>query len=549
MTLALQSKDTWLKSAHLTKHPGYVAEIERRQVLVEKCHESRLFRRREIQACALNCSYWINNWVWTFDPREEPNDFPFRLFEKQEEFVNFLVKAIEDNENTHTEKSRDMGATWIACAVTVWIWLHRPGWLQRWGSVTATDVDDFTVDSVFGKLRYIVERLPEFWVPSRTFAQKAYNQKQKLVHPINRNVILGEACGLKFGRGGRARVSWLDEFAHVMHSEAAWAAVKQSCKSNNAISTPNVLIPPDHNMFHWLRHKSSLRKFRLHWRDDPRKDQAWYDKEKSEMKEWQVAQEIDISYEPHLEGRIFHNYDESLHVAKKEIQADPVLEQVAFWDFGFGVHMALGLAQIRKLPRPGAVVEVWNYLQMTEKDIDFFLHLLYEPDVPPEYYHCRREEQAAIKAFMAKLPQDYQPDHYGDFAGTQRTANSRRSCRDAIEDKSGKRFHCTVRQDYLWRVECATDMFKPCPQPSHGPELRRYVGKVQISPELEKLKQCFRNYVWDNPLKGKPQPKIDEYSHGATAFEFLAINRFPKDRVRDRRGRRRKSVIVQENFR
>jgi hypothetical protein len=42
--------------------------------------------------------------------------------------------------------------------------------------------------------------------------------------------------------------------------------------------------------------------FTFHWRDDPRKDQAWYDKQVNDLDPVTLAQEIDINYSASVEG-------------------------------------------------------------------------------------------------------------------------------------------------------------------------------------------------------------------------------------------------------
>src|SRR5258705_12891192 len=63
---------------------------------------------------------FINHWCVTFDPRnasgETPAKLPLILFAKQADLVAFLWGCLKDEECGLIEKSRDMGATWVACA-------------------------------------------------------------------------------------------------------------------------------------------------------------------------------------------------------------------------------------------------------------------------------------------------------------------------------------------------------------------------------------------------------------------------------------------------
>ena len=72
---------------------------------------------------------FILDWVFTYDPRnvgtEFPPNMPFCLFERQIDMIQFVYEALEDKEKGLWEKSRDYGATWVACGLSVWAWFYR----------------------------------------------------------------------------------------------------------------------------------------------------------------------------------------------------------------------------------------------------------------------------------------------------------------------------------------------------------------------------------------------------------------------------------------
>jgi phage terminase large subunit len=117
-------------------NPDYKAEFERRLR-----NKNKLVADPKVRALILahytNCPIdWINDWCVTFDPRNTaptPRLLPFMLFPRQEEFVLFLKSCLDDKESGLVEKARDMGATWLCCAFSVWLWLFRPGTVVGWG--------------------------------------------------------------------------------------------------------------------------------------------------------------------------------------------------------------------------------------------------------------------------------------------------------------------------------------------------------------------------------------------------------------------------------
>jgi phage terminase large subunit len=195
---------------------------------------------------------FINHWCTTFDPRlagtGKPTYMPFVLFERQALLVEFLKECIQHKESGLLEKSRDMGATWIACAVAVILFLFWDGSTVGWGS-RKEDLVDRRGDpnSIFQKMRVIVEKLPPFFLP-KGFSPKMHMAHMRFVNPENGSTIVGE-CGDDIGRGGRSTCTLLDEAAHLEHQESVDAALSANTDCQIMISSVNGLG----NVFHRRR--------------------------------------------------------------------------------------------------------------------------------------------------------------------------------------------------------------------------------------------------------------------------------------------------------
>ena len=165
---------------------------------------------------------FINHWSTTYDPRvaggDTPTRMPFVLFSRQAELVNFLVACLDADTSGLIEKARDMGATWICCAFSVWLWLFRPGSSIGWGSRKEQLVDRIgDPDSIFEKMRLTVMGLPrEFWPVG--FRVNDHLSYMKFVNPENGATITGES-GDNIGRGGRKLIYFKDESAHYERPE------------------------------------------------------------------------------------------------------------------------------------------------------------------------------------------------------------------------------------------------------------------------------------------------------------------------------------------
>jgi len=258
---------------------------------------------------------FVNDWVSTYDPRNSnkniPTSPPFILFKRQEEFVCFLLECLDQQRDGLVEKARDMGATWICCAFSVWLWLFRPGVSIGWGSRKEILVDRLgDPDSIFEKMRMIIRGLPKFFLPEE-FDIKVHSSFMKIINPENGATIKGEG-GDNIGRGGRSTIYFKDESAHYIRPKKIEAALGDNTNCQIDISSVNGTA----TMFHQKRlsgviwnkeiDTDKLFLFILDWRDHPNKTQEWYNKRKKLAESSGMlalfAQEIDRDAAAAVEG-------------------------------------------------------------------------------------------------------------------------------------------------------------------------------------------------------------------------------------------------------
>ncbi len=244
---------------------------------------------------AHNCVDWINDWAVTFDPRNNPRAsesnpnplprlLPFLLFPRQVEFVQFVLSCLDDKENGLVEKSRDMGATWLCAAISVWLWLFRPGTVIGWGSRKESYVDKMgDPKAVFPKIRQIIENLP-VWMRPNGYRPTIHATYMRIINPSNLCAIIGEA-GESMGRGGRTSIYFKDESAHYEHPEMIEAALGDNTDVQIDMSSVNGSA----NVFYRRRmagevwypefmiERGKTRVFIFDWKDHPKKTQEWHD--------------------------------------------------------------------------------------------------------------------------------------------------------------------------------------------------------------------------------------------------------------------------------
>ncbi|MCK5018041.1 MAG: hypothetical protein KAS32_13375 [Candidatus Peribacteraceae bacterium] len=260
---------------------------------------------------------FINDWCVTYDPRNAQNDLPttmpFITFERQDQFISFLLACLADQEAGLVEKSRDIGATWLSCAFSIWLWLFVPGAAVGWGSRKEALVDKIgDPDSIFEKMRIIINYLPRFFWPVG-FDLKKHATYMRIINPENGATITGEA-GDNIGRGGRKLLYFKDESAHYERPERIEAALADNTNVQIDISsvhgTANIFARRRQAGAIWEPGKEialgTVRVFIFDWRDHPAKDQEWYDrrqkKAESEGLAHVFAQEVDRDYSAAVEG-------------------------------------------------------------------------------------------------------------------------------------------------------------------------------------------------------------------------------------------------------
>jgi phage terminase large subunit len=261
---------------------------------------------------------FIQHWCDTYDPRNagrgKPAYMPFIMFQRQAEFIQFLQACMEAEENGLVEKARDMGATWVCSAFSVWLWRFYPGAAVGWGSRKEQLVDKLgDPDSIFEKMRILIRRLPrEFW--PKGFNEKDHMPFMRILNPENGATITGEA-GDNIGRGGRKLIYFKDEAAHYERPEKIEAALADNTRVQIDISSVNGLG----NVFHRRReagkewsggeaHKGITNIFVMDWRDHPLKDAEWYASRKRKAEADGLAhvfaQEVDRNYAASVDGVI-----------------------------------------------------------------------------------------------------------------------------------------------------------------------------------------------------------------------------------------------------
>lgn len=335
--------------------PDYVAELQRRARLL---NHIRSEPGADVAANAYYANHlhaFVNDWGTTVDPRnarsKTPVVMPFMTFKRQDEFLDFLLACLESEADGLVEKSRDMGATWLCVALSVWLWRYWKGAAVGWGSRKEQLVDKLgDPDSIFEKIRIYIKYLPRELLP-RYFNPKDHLTYMKVINPENGSTITGES-GDNIGRGGRKLIYFKDESAHYEHPESIEAALGDNTNVQIDISSVHGLG----NVFHRRREQGTewnpgqlalgdtVNVFIMDWRDHPAKTQAWHDQRKAKAKAAGLlhlfAQEVDRDYASSVEGVIIPS-----DWIQAAVDAHLKLDYLSGWDdglWGAGLDVADG---------------------------------------------------------------------------------------------------------------------------------------------------------------------------------------------------------------
>ena len=279
-----------------------------RQKVYAQCESDEQARVVNLVLCKSSILYFANVWCWSDDPRLDAGKTktPFVTFPFQDDILTWTVWVIKYRMIAPEEKSRDMGASWMAVIVAVWLALFYKSASSKFMSMKEDDVDDRTLDSLLGKVRYLVNSLPEWMRAGWQEDSPKVDKSMYLKFPDTGSLIKGILSKGTAGRSGRALICFSDEFAMVDDSKSVLDALSEVSNSKIFISTPNGAG----NEFHRMTHEPGVMKKRLYWADHPLKNPEWWKLRNSQpdMDEERMAKEHEIAYETSTAGRVFPQF-------------------------------------------------------------------------------------------------------------------------------------------------------------------------------------------------------------------------------------------------
>lgn len=242
----------------------------------------------------------INDWGVTVDPRVSATGrqaiMPLLLWPKQREWIGWLYDRWKQVEAGTTVKSRDVGISWLAMGFSVAMCTTHDDFGVGFGSEKEDKVDrSGDPDCLFYKGRLFLTYLPREFRGG--WDLKFYSAHMRLTFPDTGSSITGEA-GNNIGRGGRKSVYFVDESAHIPNPKAIDASLSANTDCRQDMSS----VWGTANSFYERAHNPNIKRFDFHWKDDPRKDEAWEVKKRGELDPAIFAAEYDCNFTASVEG-------------------------------------------------------------------------------------------------------------------------------------------------------------------------------------------------------------------------------------------------------
>ncbi len=242
--------------------------------------------QRELKRmCQEDCLFYINTFVWQFNPSKSLHGaaavHPFITFRAQErtivarpethrgDFNRGILWCIDNNKTGALEKSRWQGASWLCLMVEDWLCgFHRHVKILNI-SRNEEAVDDGTTDSLFWKIRYMHDQLPE-WLMGEIETSKLYFKFQD-----TQSENTGTATTKKAGVGGRATWIVADEFPEIHDGQAIREKTALTADSRLFVGTHLGVGTPFQIMCDPKKSPEIVR-MRIHWTENPEQFEGAY---------------------------------------------------------------------------------------------------------------------------------------------------------------------------------------------------------------------------------------------------------------------------------
>lgn len=453
--------------------------------------KSNLAFDRELIQCALDLSYFVENYCWIktrFSEKQgliRKNLVKFKLYP----FQKNILKALSKNQDTHLVKSRQMGMTWLMSAYLLWrmIFSHKD---EGFKSLIISQKED-KARVVLDHIKFMYYKLPP------AFQLKDLRDNRHSLESLLNNVkIQIESANDNAGRGLTLDCIFIDEAAFIPRSEEMYTSLKSATDCLILGSTPN----GKGNLFHRiyeLGDRSGFQFIKCYWNEHPHYDSKWYKKEIASMTDSQIQQELECSFEGSVHGRIYPEFSHEYHI--KDLKYNKYLPIFCAIDYGLNDPTAILWFQVLN----NNEIYIIDEYQNRNKDIDHYGQYIRKWII---------DHKAKGNVFGI----------YGDPQGAARSLMTGHSLHKRLAERHNLKV-TSIRSKVIDGINSVKILLKNSTNPYEEFEGEEQ-PKLFISKDCKQTIDAFYNYRWKEE---GDSPKHDRFCHLMDAVRYFTIQRFP----------------------
>jgi hypothetical protein len=240
------------------------------------CRLDPEFRQMVAEMCRRDALFWINTFVWIFEPRTEGiwksasetgGKLPFITYDFQDDEILAVDDAV-GRYDLQQPKSRDMGVTWIDLTTLLWRWQFRDDQLFVIMSLKEDAVDaPGDPRTLFWKLDFMLKYQPPYLRP-----RKIVRTSMHLANADRGCAFDGESTSVESGTGDRRLAVMLDEFSKMDTAKSIFTAVRDVTPCRLMPFTPK----GKGHFSYQVYQDGNIRKREIRWTQHPEKKRGLY---------------------------------------------------------------------------------------------------------------------------------------------------------------------------------------------------------------------------------------------------------------------------------
>ena len=261
-----------------------VANLLYRKQLRTWATESEANRKFILEKCQEDFFFWLNSFAWLYEPRAKGGralELPFLEWPHQHDAFKMMLEHFGERD-IGLEKGRAEGATYMCINLFVYRWLFH--FKQSLGVVSLNELsadNPQNPGSLGARIDWCIKKMPLWMVgPKGTKEKGGVWDRNISKHTWQRwdNAVTGAEsnitaypCTADMASGDRRTAFFMDELAKFPRGDD-----QKACVALNAVTDCRIFVSTyrgaDGAFYSLMNTPSSLLKLRLHWLDNPSKN-------------------------------------------------------------------------------------------------------------------------------------------------------------------------------------------------------------------------------------------------------------------------------------